>query len=104
MMRRCAIPYTRPVRARARPAALTGLSAGSRHRHGARRKPAARTGALTRRVLLAAAAAAVVVRSSESHMLAAFITGLAGLELEPQEATALRAARPCGIILFARNV
>jgi beta-N-acetylhexosaminidase len=37
-------------------------------------------------------------------MLASFITGLAGLELEPDEAAVLRAARPCGIILFARNV
>ncbi|HEX6001497.1 MAG TPA: beta-N-acetylhexosaminidase [Hyphomicrobiaceae bacterium] len=37
-------------------------------------------------------------------MLASFITGLAGLELTAQEASVLRAARPCGIILFARNV
>jgi beta-N-acetylhexosaminidase len=37
-------------------------------------------------------------------MLASFITGLAGVELEPDEAAVLRAARPCGIILFARNV
>jgi beta-N-acetylhexosaminidase len=37
-------------------------------------------------------------------MLAAFISGLAGVKLEPQEAAVLRAARPCGIILFARNV
>ena len=37
-------------------------------------------------------------------MLASFITGLAGLELEPNEAAVLRTARPCGIILFARNV
>ncbi len=37
-------------------------------------------------------------------MLSAFITGLAGLELDPHEAAALRAARPCGVILFARNV
>jgi beta-N-acetylhexosaminidase len=37
-------------------------------------------------------------------MLAAFITALAGLELTPAEAAVLRAARPCGVILFARNV
>jgi beta-N-acetylhexosaminidase len=37
-------------------------------------------------------------------MLASFITALAGLELDPREAAVLRAARPCGIILFARNV
>jgi beta-N-acetylhexosaminidase len=37
-------------------------------------------------------------------MLASFITGLAGLELAPAEAAVLRSARPCGIILFARNV
>jgi beta-N-acetylhexosaminidase len=37
-------------------------------------------------------------------MLAAFITALAGPELEPQEQAVLRATRPCGIILFARNV
>src|SRR5687768_10496685 len=37
-------------------------------------------------------------------MLAAFITALAGPELNPGEAAALRAARPCGVILFARNV
>jgi beta-N-acetylhexosaminidase len=37
-------------------------------------------------------------------MLSAFITGLAGLELSPREAALLREARPCGIILFARNV
>lgn len=37
-------------------------------------------------------------------MLAAFITGLAGQELEAAEAAVLRAARPCGVILFARNV
>jgi len=37
-------------------------------------------------------------------MLSAFITALAGLELSPREAAALRAARPCGVILFARNV
>jgi beta-N-acetylhexosaminidase len=33
----------------------------------------------------------------------AFITGLAGLELEPAEARFLREAAPVGIILFARN-
>jgi beta-N-acetylhexosaminidase len=37
-------------------------------------------------------------------MLAAFITALAGTELTSVEAEALRALRPCGIILFARNV
>jgi beta-N-acetylhexosaminidase len=37
-------------------------------------------------------------------MLSAFITALAGLDLTPREAAALRAARPCGVILFARNV
>src|SRR5262245_17918784 len=36
-------------------------------------------------------------------MLAAFITGLAGLDLAPAEAAFLREARPCGVILFARN-
>jgi beta-N-acetylhexosaminidase len=37
-------------------------------------------------------------------MLAAFITALAGPDLAPAEAAVLRAARPCGVILFARNV
>ena len=37
-------------------------------------------------------------------MLSAFITGLAGLELAPVEVAFLRDARPCGAILFARNV
>jgi len=37
-------------------------------------------------------------------MLSAFITGLAALELDPREAAILRSARPCGVILFARNV
>lgn len=37
-------------------------------------------------------------------MLSAFITGLAGLDLDPREAAVLRTARPCGVILFARNV
>ena len=37
-------------------------------------------------------------------MLSAFIAGLAGTELTAREATLLREARPCGVILFARNV
>jgi beta-N-acetylhexosaminidase len=37
-------------------------------------------------------------------MLASFITALEGPELTPGEAAVLKAARPCGIILFARNV
>src|SRR5438105_1225432 len=37
-------------------------------------------------------------------MLSAFITALAGHELAPREADVLRQARPCGVILFARNV
>ena len=37
-------------------------------------------------------------------MLASFITALAGPQLTSSEAGALRDARPCGIILFARNV
>lgn len=37
-------------------------------------------------------------------MLSAFIAGLAGPELDPREAAVLRAAQPCGVILFARNV
>ena len=37
-------------------------------------------------------------------MLASFITALEGPELSPGEAAVLKAARPCGIILFARNV
>lgn len=36
--------------------------------------------------------------------LSAFITALAGPELSPEEAAVLRAVRPCGVILFARNV
>jgi beta-N-acetylhexosaminidase len=36
-------------------------------------------------------------------MLSAFIMGLAGTELASAEAGFLRDARPCGIILFARN-
>jgi beta-N-acetylhexosaminidase len=37
-------------------------------------------------------------------MLASFIAALEGLELTAAEAAVLRSARPCGIILFARNV
>lgn len=37
-------------------------------------------------------------------MLSAFITALAGTELTSREVAVLRQARPCGIILFARNV
>lgn len=37
-------------------------------------------------------------------MLSAFIASLAGLQLTEREASVLRDARPCGIILFARNV
>jgi beta-N-acetylhexosaminidase len=37
-------------------------------------------------------------------MLTAFITALGGPDLTPAEAEVLRSARPCGIILFARNV
>jgi len=37
-------------------------------------------------------------------MLRAFITGLAGPELTVREAAVLRQARPCGVILFARNI
>jgi beta-N-acetylhexosaminidase len=36
-------------------------------------------------------------------MLSAFITGLEGPELTTREAAVLREARPCGVILFARN-
>jgi len=36
-------------------------------------------------------------------MLKAFITGLAGLTLAPDEARFLAAEKPCGVILFARN-
>jgi beta-N-acetylhexosaminidase len=36
-------------------------------------------------------------------MLSAFITGLAGPQLSAREAAVLREARPCGVILFARN-
>jgi beta-N-acetylhexosaminidase len=37
-------------------------------------------------------------------MLSAFIAGLAGAQLDGREAALLRAARPCGVILFARNI
>ena len=37
-------------------------------------------------------------------MLSAFIAGLAGAQLDAREAALLRAARPCGVILFARNI
>jgi beta-N-acetylhexosaminidase len=37
-------------------------------------------------------------------MLSAFIAGLAGTQLEAREAALLREARPCGVILFARNI
>ena len=37
-------------------------------------------------------------------MLSAFIAGLAGTQLDAREAALLREARPCGVILFARNV
>jgi beta-N-acetylhexosaminidase len=37
-------------------------------------------------------------------MLASFITALEGLTLTAAEAAVLKAARPCGVILFARNV
>jgi beta-N-acetylhexosaminidase len=36
-------------------------------------------------------------------MLSAFITGLGGPELSAREAALLKEARPCGVILFARN-
>jgi beta-N-acetylhexosaminidase len=37
-------------------------------------------------------------------VLSAFITALAGLHLTPREKSVLRQARPCGVILFARNI
>ena len=37
-------------------------------------------------------------------MLSAFIAGLAGTQLDAREAALLREARPCGVILFARNI
>src|SRR5215470_20449456 len=40
---------------------------------------------------------------SKARMLSAFITGLEGPELTARERAVLRAARPCGVILFARN-
>src|SRR5262245_15133589 len=40
---------------------------------------------------------------SRARMLSAFITGLEGPELTARERAVLRAARPCGVILFARN-
>jgi len=42
-------------------------------------------------------------RNGNARMLSAFITGLEGPELTPREAAVLREARPCGVILFARN-
>src|SRR3982074_2374374 len=42
-------------------------------------------------------------RKSDLGMLSAFIAGLARPELSEREAAVLRAARPCGVILFARN-
>ncbi len=36
--------------------------------------------------------------------ISAFISGLAGLSLSPDEAVFLRSSRPAGIILFARNI
>lgn len=36
-------------------------------------------------------------------MLSAFIIGLQGQTLEAREASLIRSARPCGVILFARN-
>src|SRR5262245_38506664 len=41
--------------------------------------------------------------TGDARMLSAFITGLAGPELTSREAAVLRQARPCGVILFARN-
>src|SRR5262245_26301695 len=41
--------------------------------------------------------------NSNARMLSAFITGLEGPELTAHEAAVLREARPCGVILFARN-
>jgi beta-N-acetylhexosaminidase len=40
---------------------------------------------------------------ADRTMLSAFVTGLSGPELTVEEAALLRQARPCGIILFARN-
>jgi beta-N-acetylhexosaminidase len=72
---------------------------------------------LGRRAVLSGAGAAAIVAlerrvsdhrdpptgRAEPSMLSAFITGLAGPELTPEEAALLARARPCGIILFARN-
>jgi beta-N-acetylhexosaminidase len=71
-----------------------------------------RLGRLSRRGLLLASAAAAVAAASKkptpksrgNAMLASFITALEGLELTSAEAALLSATRPCGIILFARNV
>jgi beta-N-acetylhexosaminidase len=77
-----------------------------------------RLGRLSRRGLLLASASAAAVaavrpkskpknsgpKSSGNAMLASFITALEGLELSAAEAAVLKAARPCGVILFARNV
>jgi beta-N-acetylhexosaminidase len=68
-------------------------------------------GRVSRRAVMAAASAFGVgvalhgLKSgkSDSSMLSAFITGLAGPELTADEAAFLRSARPCGVILFARN-
>src|SRR5262245_9114312 len=76
-----------------------------------------RTPGATRRTVaagLAAVGAAAVLdrncpchepqsRKGDARMLSAFITGLEGPELNSREAAVLRAARPCGVILFARN-
>lgn len=89
----------------ARPLTITCRSSGDPSQR------ASPTGKLSRRGLLLAAAgaavtqgAATVVENSETVMLSSFIAGLGGLELTGHEAAVLRAARPCGIILFARNV
>jgi beta-N-acetylhexosaminidase len=37
-------------------------------------------------------------------MLSAFVAGLAGPRLDPREAAVLAEVRPCGVIVFARNV
>jgi beta-N-acetylhexosaminidase len=41
--------------------------------------------------------------NTSAPMLSAFISGLEGPELTTREAAVLREARPCGVILFARN-
>ena len=66
---------------------------------------------VSRRAVVAAIAAVGTgvaldcLKSGKSNhgMLSAFITGLAGPELAADEAAFLRSARPCGVILFARN-